>query len=411
MIKTYIHLLVINEFFWPDLCASSAVLTDHLPRIRRLRPDWRISVLTGDRAWDRPEVRWPARETWNGIEIARVPRPAAGRSLWRRAAGFLGFHRGAARIGRGLNRPDAIMASTAPPLGGRLGLRLARHFDCPMIYKVLDLYPECATTLGVLREGSLAARRWQALDTDIMRRAAAVVPISRGIAERIARTRGIAPQRIRLIRDGFDPDRVRPIPPEQNRFRHEHGLDGKIVIQYAGNMGLSHPFDTILAAAAKLADDPRIVFQFIGAGPGRATLLAAQAHAGPRMQLLAYQPAERLAEVLCAADIALISQAAGMAELSLPYKLYGILAAARPAVFVGPASSEIASLFREFGCGEQVEQGDAPRLAGELRDLANHADRRATMGAAGRKLLEERFPSERSAVEWVNLIEDVVASA
>src|SRR5438552_8521379 len=109
-----LHLLVLNEFFWPDVCASSAVLTDHLPRIAALRPAWRITVLTGNRAWDRPDIRWPDREQWGAIEIVRVPRPASGRSLIKRAIGFAGFHLGVMRAGRRLPRPDVIMASTAP---------------------------------------------------------------------------------------------------------------------------------------------------------------------------------------------------------------------------------------------------------------------------------------------------------
>src|SRR5262249_11829362 len=153
---------------------------------------------------------------------------------------------------------------------------------------------------------------------NVMNHATAVVAISRGICDRIIRQRGIVADKVHLIHDGFDPDRVRPIPHDQNRFRRERGLDGRIVVQYAGNMGLSHPFDTILAAARQLADDSRFVFQFIGAGPGRALLESAKLELADRLEVLDYQPAERLSEVLSAADIALISQAGGMSELSLP---------------------------------------------------------------------------------------------
>ena len=412
-----IHLLVLNEFFHPDVCASSAVLTDQLPRIARLRPDWRITVLTGNRAWDRPDIRWPDRDQFGTIQIVRVPRPASGRTLVRRAMGFAGFHWGVMSRGRRIDRPHVIMASTAPPLGGWLGARLARHFRCRLIYRILDLYPDCAEMLGVLRPGGFLARRWRRLDTAIMRRADAVVAISRGIAARIARERGIPPDAVCVIHDGFAPERIRPTPagapsagagdgpPGENPFRRECGLTGRFVVQYAGNMGLSHPFNTILAAARRLADDPAFVFQFIGAGPGRAAIDAAHRDLPERIQLIDYQPAERLPDVLTAADVALISQANGMSDLSLPYKLYGILAAGRPCIFVGPVASEIVALYREADCGMHVEQGDVDGLAAALRRLRADAALRDHMAANARKVFDERFSSQRAAEAWIELIE------
>lgn len=447
-----LHLCFINEFFWPDVCASSAVLTDHLPRIRGLRPQWRITVIAGNRAWDRPDVTWPARESWRGIDIIRVPRAVVGRGLWARGRGFLDFHRGVASAARHLDRPDVIVASTAPPLGGRLGAKLAGQFGSAHIYKALDLYPECAEALGVIRPGGLTARVWRRIDAAAMRRSAAVVGISRGIVGRIEQTRGLPAGRVRLIHDGFDPDRVRYVPREQNRFMAERGLSGRFVVQYAGNMGRSHPMKPILEAATLLRGDARMLFQFIGVGPGRADVLAAieegstsatvrpvlrgdaegvvpgaaeptspspswvhEGSAATRdltsrpssIQLLDYQPADRLAEVLSAADIAIISQAAGMAELSLPYKLYGILAAARPFVFIGPAESEIVDLCRQTGCGVHVATGDAASLARAIRSLRDDHAARAEMGRRGRALFESQFSSAVAAEQWVELIESL----
>ncbi|MEE8169867.1 MAG: glycosyltransferase family 4 protein [Phycisphaerae bacterium] len=403
-----IHLLAINEFFHPDVCASSAVWTDHLPRIARLRPDWRFTVLTGNRAWDRPDVVHPERARFDGVDIIRVPRPAVGRGLLRRGVGFAAFHLGALRAGWRLPRPDVIVATTAPPLGGPLGVLLARRFRCPLIYKVYDLYPDCATALGVLRPGGGLADLWAALDTAAMRRSAAVVAISRGTANRIARQRNIEPQQIQLIRDGFDRERVRPVPHRENAFRRQQGLEGKFVVQFAGNMGRSHPLETILDAARGLRGDERMVFQFIGVGPGRSVVESARRELGSRVQLLPYQPAERLSDVLSAADAALISQADGVAEASLPYKFYSILAAGRPVVYVGPQSSEIVAYINDFRCGVHVAQSDAAGLADALSRLANDETKRSNMGARARALFENEFTSDRAVRDWIALIERVV---
>lgn len=99
------HILFINEFFHPDICASAAVLTDRLPRIARLRPDDQICVMAGNRAWDDPETVYPAEDEFHGVRIIRVDRPVVSRTnLVRRALGFAAFQRRAIRMARGMDR-------------------------------------------------------------------------------------------------------------------------------------------------------------------------------------------------------------------------------------------------------------------------------------------------------------------
>ncbi|MCK6457531.1 MAG: glycosyltransferase family 4 protein [Phycisphaerae bacterium] len=399
------HILFINEFYYPDVCASSAVLSDHLPKIAARRPDWRISVLAGDSAWDRPDIRWPSRETHERVEIHRVRRSAVKRSLSGRAWGFARFHLTAIAAGRRLERPDVIVASTAPPLGARIGLRIARSHGAHLIYKVLDLYPDCAAALRVVRRGGLLHRAWRWIDSGAMRRAAAVVCISQAMTQRVTTTRPIPSSRVHCLPDGFDAARIDRRGP--NRFRREHGLEGAFVVQYAGNMGLSHPFETILAAA-RLLKDENVRFQFIGAGPGRETIRAALADGAIRGQLLDYQPAERLAEVLDTADVGLISQHDDMADLALPYKVYGLLAAGKPSIFVGSDRSEIVAWFREHECGFHVAHGQAEHLASTLRQLVADRPLREAMGRRARRLFDERFTSERVVAGWIRLIEQVL---
>ncbi len=396
------HILFINEFYHPDLCASAAVLADRLPRIRRLRPDWDITVIAGNRAWDRPDVVYPAEDEHEGVRIVRVARPALQRaSLARRALGFAAFQRGALAAARRLTDMRLVVGTTAPPQGAWIAQRIARRFGCPFIYGVLDLYPDLAATLGRLRPGSLTCRAWHARDVRVMRAACAVVSIAGAMTQRIGRTRRIDPAKCVTIHDGFDPALVAPPTVDAvNDFARMHNPRGRFVVQYAGNMGLSHPFDTILAAARDMAGDD-VLFQFIGDGPQR-TGLAAALPAGA--QLLAYEPAARLWEVLGTADACLISQHPQMFDQALPYKIYGILAASRPAIFIGNPQSEIAAWLAEAGAGYCIEHGDVDGLVSAIHALkADRAEARA-MGARGRALLDASLTAERAARAWVELI-------
>lgn len=400
------HILVINEFFWPDVCASSAVFTDHLPKIAALRPDWRISVLAGDRAWEGPHVRWPAEERFGSIEVHRVRHGPVRRTLHSRAYGFARFHLAAVQRGRELDRPDVVIATTAPPAGAKIGVAVAHHHHCPLIYKVYDLYPDCAEALGIIRRGGWIAGSWEHVDRAAMHQAQDIVAVSRRMAERIVHVRGLSPARVECIHDGFDPARLRDARPDE--FRKEHKLEGRFVVQYAGNMGLSHPFEAVLGAVSKLVHQPDVAFQFIGAGPGRKKIESAIAAERLPIQVLDYQPAERLGDLLLAADVALITQNAEMFAMSLPYKVYGILAAGKPGIFIGDAGSEIAEWYREFDCGIHVPPGDSDALVRAILRLKNDRVTAARMGDNAKKLFAQRFDSNQAAAKWVESIEDLL---
>ena len=406
-------ILFLNEFYHPDICASAVVAADHLTQIARLRPDYRITVIAGNRAWNDPSITYPETDECDGIRIIRVKRPALRRNnLLRRAMGFAAFQRGAVKAAGRLDRVDLVIATTAPPQGAKIAAKIAARRRCPYIYKVLDLYPDLAACLGKIARDSLLYRRWLGMDTKLMNEAARVVTIGQGITDRLVATRHIESGKLLTIHDGFDPERLglpaasdERRPEQPNTFRQEHNPDGRFVVQYAGNMGLSHPFDAILKACRSLAEE-EIQFQFIGDGPQRPHI-EAQLPAGAR--LIDFQPADRLGEVLGAADVCLISQHDDMHDKALPYKVYGIFAAAKPAVFIGNAKSEIAQWLKEADAGLHVEQDRPDDLADAIRTLKADPARARSMGRAARRLLDEKLHSRFAAQRWATLIDEVVA--
>lgn len=399
------HILLVTEFYYPDVCASAVVAADHATRIARLRPEWRVSVIAGDRAWDDPSVTHPPRGRHEGVEMVRVARPPVSRvNLIRRALGFAAFGRRAVAAARRLEGVDLVIGTTAPPQGGMIARRIARAHRCPFIYKVLDLYPDLAVTLERMRPGSFLHRRWHSADAKAMRDAAAVVCVSERMRRRVVETRWLSSEHVLAIHDGFDPVRL-AINNDGGDFQRDHNPRGRFLVQYAGNMGLSHPFDAILEAARRLTARGDMLFQFIGDGPQRAAI---DRDLPPCAQLLPYQPAERLGAVLAAADVCLVSQHTAMFDQALPYKVYAILAAGRPCIFLGNARSEIAEWLASSGAGAVVAQHDVDGLVAAIERYAGDARRRAQAGAAARKLFEDRFDSRRAAEQWVACIERII---
>jgi len=218
------------------------------------------------------------------------------------------------------------------------------------------------------------------------------------VAAKIAGRRGPAgsPGKVRVIPNFIDTDFIRPADRE-NSYRREHGLEGKTVVMYAGNVGLSQSLDLVLAAAAHLAHDPDVVFVINGGGAARPGLEAAAAGL-PNVRFIDMQPKDRLAEVAAAADIHVVPLRTGLARSSVPSKLYTILASGRPVVASVDLGTEVARTVAEAGAGIAVPPDDAEAFTKAIAALLEAPDDAAAMGAAGRRFVE-RWASPAAVAE------------
>jgi glycosyltransferase involved in cell wall biosynthesis len=180
---------------------------------------------------------------------------------------------------------------------------------------------------------------------------------------------------------------------------------------YAGNAGLVHEFTPILDAMRLMREERDVHFVFAGGGPRRGEIEAyARAHALTNFTYLDYVTREELADTLAAADVHLISLRAPFAGISVPGKLYGIMGAARPALFVGPAACETADTIRMADCGVIVDPargvGAGDRVVAAIRAWrANPAAARAT-GARGLVAYAARYQRGPNCAAFARVLEE-----
>jgi glycosyltransferase involved in cell wall biosynthesis len=97
-----------------------------------------------------------------------------------------------------------------------------------------------------------------------------------------------------------------------------------------------------------------------------------------------YEAKERLRFSLSAADVHLVTLKSEMAGLSVPSKLYGIMAATRPVIFIGPDESEVSLVIKEAQCGDVIRPGDTNAAIAALKKYYDNRDEIARRGHAGR---------------------------
>ena len=174
---------------------------------------------------------------------------------------------------------------------------------------------------------------------------------------------------------------------------------------YSGNMGLAHEFHAILDAAEILRDHKRILFAFVGGGPRRAEVEHEVRRRGlPNVEFRPYVPRDQLGETLTAGDVHLVTLRNDVAGLLVPSKIYGILAAGRPTIYVGPERGEIADIIRSGACGQRVAPDDAGGLSRAVQRYESDRAARGEEGRRARRLFEERFTRDRGLRAFEALI-------
>jgi colanic acid biosynthesis glycosyl transferase WcaI len=402
-------LLVLCPHFAPDAAPTGEVMTSIA--IELARRGHELHVVTA-LPWYRHhaiEPGWTGRlvrhEDTDWGRITRVhPFPTDKTNIPARALAFGGFTALAAAAGAvGHGRPDAVLAMSPPLTLGLAGWAVARARRAPFVFNIQDVFPDVAVELGVLTNPRvIKSAAW--LERTTYLRADAVTVLSDDLRANVAaKLRGRRPDRVRVIPNFVDTDRIRPIPRD-NAYRREFGLGERTVVMYAGNVGFSQSLDLVLDAAAALADDPDVVFVINGGGAARPDL-ERQAAGRTNVRFVDMQPKERLPEVLAAADVHLVPLKRGLGRASVPSKLYSILAAGRPLVASVDPGTEVARVTAEAGAGIAVPPEDPEAFTKAITRLVHGPEEAAAMGRAGRAFVERWASPAAVAAQYESLFE------
>ncbi|MBM3784401.1 MAG: glycosyltransferase family 4 protein [Acidobacteria bacterium] len=145
-------------------------------------------------------------------------------------------------------------------------------------------------------------------------------------------------------------------------------------------------------AMLAVSNTAEIQFVFAGGGalrPGLERFCAA--HDLKAAAFLPYGSNESFAENLRASHIGLVTLRDGCEGTVVPSKVYSLLCAGRPVLFIGPAAATPARLIAQHRCGWHFENGDSRGVAELLQKLSNEPEAVIEAGANARRAFEEHF--------------------
>lgn len=362
------RIVLINQFFWPDLSATSQLLTDVAQEL--VAEGHQVRVVCGRGGYaGRSDAPCPKVEI-NQLHDLRFSKSSFGRftsylSFWILCFWKVLF----------CPRPDVIVTLTTPPLLSLVGYVAKAIRRCRHVIWEMDVYPDLAIALGVIPAEAWTTRLLCAIAARGRRTADCVIALGDCMQERLVEL-GVQRDRIVVAENWADGGIFRPSPNKS--------WGDKLTIVYPGNLGLGHDPDTLIAALDRMREARHVRFVFVGGGKGLDEVKAfCASRAVTICDFFPYKdPTHLLRDHFACSHIGLVTQRDSCAGLLVPSKVYPLMAAGLPFVFIGPAGATPNCLIERFGCGWHVGNGDVVGLVSTLWRLAE--DRHEVLSAGYR---------------------------
>ena len=362
-------------------------------------PDWQVAE--GYSAW-----RYRTEQV-NGVAVWRcpvwVPKKPSGlkRILHLLSFAFCFFPIMVRQI---FWRSEVVLAIEPPFFCAPAALFVGKLCGAATWLHVQDLEIDAAFELGLLSSGSI--RCWVAeRERWLMSKFDRVSTISEGMQQRLGQ-KGAAAGKCFLLPNWVDLEQIHPLP-SPSPMRRELGISAdQIVLLYSGNMGNKQGLEIVIAAARRLVGKTDLRFVLCGEGSVRERLQR-QAQGLANILWLPLQPQERLNDLLNLADIHLLPQKAGAADLVMPSKLTGMLASGKPVIATAMPDSELGRVVAATGVLVPPEDLDA--FVNAIQELASNREKQQSLGHRARLFAEKNLEKENILTQFEQELERLSA--
>lgn len=272
-------------------------------------------------------------------------------------------------------RDYEIVYVTNPPMAYLCSLRLKNPFSVI----VFDTYPDALSNIGI-RKGNPLFNLWAGWNRKLFLKARNVFTLSEGMADRLSNY--MDRNRITVVPCWSANSSFAPMAKSENPFVKEHHLDGKFVVMYSGNMGVTHNVQLLVECARRLKENTNIHFLLIGGGAKKAELEAiAKTEGLDNCTFMDWLPAAQLPYSLAAADLGAISLTDETALVSVPSKTFNLLAVGCPLMCIVPQDSEIARMVTKYENGKCFEVNEVEKMVEFILQLSTDRAQRNRLSA------------------------------
>src|SRR5882762_791752 len=402
-----VRILLLNLYYPPDTSATAKMAQTV---VNALSAAHEVTVVCGRPSYEPTERRawrlWRTETAGGSLQAAKAKIIRVGSTdysrteMRRRVLNYVTYVALSVPVSLFV-RCEVVLGMTDPPFEGIVAALVALLKGKPLVYNVRDLYPDMAMGGSIVKPG-LLTKVWEMLHRWALRRSERVVVLGEDMRARIV-AKGVKAERVTVVRDGAEICEAGSSPAVDFEVVRAIRGDFKFVLLHAGNLGFYGAWETLVAAARKLADEG-IGLVFVGDGAQRAQIETSAA--GCRnVRFLPFFPASKIASVLAAPDAHIVTIKRGLEGVIVPSKMYGILAAGKPIVAVAPRETDVAAIGEKRGFAVWGDPDGPEQVACAVRQTLCDADELRHMGEAARAAANE-YDRVSELRKFVRIIEE-----
>ncbi|HVN48723.1 MAG TPA: glycosyltransferase family 4 protein [Bacteroidota bacterium] len=304
-----------------------------------------------------------------------------------------------------VHRDDTVIAVTTPPTLPFISLFITLLKRAKLIVLVHDTYPEALIATGFLKQSDIIFKLFQSLTNILYHYAESIVVIGRDMKDRIITAYPRLNNKVIIIPNWVDVKEIVVMKRSEVGLLSQLGLQDKFVIGYLGTHGRTHDIELLIESAIALSGSKDIHFLFIGNGAKKKWLddYIRKNHL-LNITSLPYLSYRKQSEMHNACDISVITFRQQMIGVSVPSRMYNMMAAGKPILAITEKKSELAMVVEEEDIGWVITTHNVQDIVNCIIDIKNHSTILENMGKRARRVAVEKYSFEKVIENYKNLI-------
>ena len=398
-------LLMYAHYFYPDVASTAQILTE---LSEGLKENFHITVISAVPSYGGViEEKYKSKriydEKYGDIRVIRVRVPEfQKKNKMSRINNLFSYFFNSIWATCKLEKQDYIFAISQPPmLGGALGVIGKWIKGGKLIYNIQDFNPEQTMAVGYSKN-KFILKCAMMVDKFSCKKADRVIVVGRDMLETLENRFENSKHNpvSNCINNWINENEIYPLPknnPNVLGFKKKYGLEDKFVIMYSGNIGLYYDLENIIKVIGRFKERKDILFAFVGAGSVKHKIEEYVLQEKlDNVKFIPYQDKKDLIYSLNAADAHFVVNAKGIKGISVPSKIYGVMAAGKAILGVLEEGSEARIILNEAKCGLCSEPGEYESIYKMIEFIINNKEIVDGLGAKGRSYLENYLTKDES---------------
>ncbi len=391
------HILLISQYFYPETFRVNDMACEWVKR------GYKVTVLTGipnypmGKYFEGYDRKHRTRETWNGVDIIRIPLVARGNSSNKllnacgMTANYLSFMMSGKKWVKSkeaatLHADLVFTFEVSPMTQAMIGVWYGKRYHVPTYLYVQDLWPENVETVTGIHNRAIIGPIDRMVDK-IYRETGTIFTTSPSFVEAIVnRKNKVASNKVHYWPQ-YAEEFYQPMEPQE--IDGIDNNDGYYKIAFTGNIGTAQGLD-VLPKAAELLKKEKVKFVIVGDGRYQSEFerQIKERNVEDKFIMIPRVPAEIVPEILSVCDAGFISfNKTPLWENTIPAKLQSYMACGK--TIIASASGETKRIIEEARCGICCEIGNAEKLAEGIGSVINMDNKK--MAKKAMEYFEQHF--------------------